>query len=36
VSENHREDYTPELLEKEILTKFLKSSGDLPPANNEL
>ena len=36
VSENHREYYTPELLEKEILTKYLKSSGNLPPANNEL
>ena len=36
VSDNHREYYTPELLEKEILTKFLKSSGNLPPANNEL
>jgi hypothetical protein len=35
ISENHR-DYTPELLEKEILTKYLKSSGNLPPANNEL
>jgi len=35
VSENHR-DYTPELLEKVILTKYLKSSGNLPPANNEL
>lgn len=28
--------YTPELLEKIILTKYLKYSGDLPPANNEL
>jgi len=36
VSDNHREYYTPELLEKEILTKYLKSSGNLPPANNEL
>ena len=26
VSDNHREYYTPELLEKEILTKYLKSS----------
>lgn len=30
------EDYTPGLLEKEILTKYLKSSGNLPPVNNEL
>ena len=29
-------DHTPDLLEKEILTKYLKSSGNLPPANNEL
>ena len=36
VSDNHRDYYTPELLEKEILTKYLKSSGNLPPANNEL
>ena len=36
VSDNHQEYYTPELLEKEILTKYLKSSGNLPPANNEL
>ena len=36
VKNNHREYYTPELLEKEILTKFLKTSGNLPPANNEL
>ena len=36
VSDNHRDDYTPELLEKEILTKYLKSLGNLPPANNEL
>lgn len=36
VSDDHREFYTPELLEKEILTKYLKSSGNLPPANNEL
>jgi len=36
VSDNHREYYTPELLEKVILTKYLKSSGNLPPANNEL
>ena len=36
VSDNHREYYTPELLEKKILTKYLKSSGKLPPANNEL
>jgi hypothetical protein len=36
VSDNYRECYTPELLEKEILTKYLKSSGNLPPANNEL
>ena len=36
VSDNHIEFYTPELLEKEILTKYLKSSGNLPPANNEL
>jgi hypothetical protein len=36
ISDNHREYYTPELLEKEILTKYLKSSGNLPPANNEL
>jgi len=36
VSDNHREYYTPELLEKEILTKYLKGSGNLPPANNEL
>jgi len=35
VSESHK-DYTPELLEKEILTKYLKSSGELPDANNEL
>lgn len=35
ISENHN-DYTPELLEKEILTKYFKSSGNLPPANNEL
>lgn len=36
ISDNHNEPYTPELLEKEILTKYLKSSGNLPPANNEL
>jgi len=36
VSDNHREYYTPELLEKVILTKYLKSSGNLPPANNQL
>ena len=36
VSDNQKENYTPELLEKEILTKYLKSSGNLPPANNEL
>ena len=36
ISDNHMEYYTPELLEKEILTKYLKSSGNLPPANNEL
>lgn len=36
ISDNHRDEYTPELLEKEILTKYLKSSGDLPPANNML
>jgi hypothetical protein len=36
VSDNHIEYYTPELLEKEILTKYLKSSGNLPPANNAL
>jgi len=36
ISDNFREIYTPELLEKEILTKYLKSSGKLPPANNEL
>jgi hypothetical protein len=36
VSDNHREYYTPELLEKEILTKYLKSSGNLPLANNVL
>ena len=35
ISDNHR-DYTPELLEKKILTMYLKSSGNLPPANNEL
>lgn len=36
ISDNQREYYTPELLEKEILTKYLKRSGNLPPANNEL
>jgi len=36
VLDDYREVYTPELLEKEILTKYLKSSGNLPPANNEL
>mgnify|MGYP000871816521 CR=1 FL=1 len=36
ISDNYSEDYTPELLEKEILTKYLKSKGNLPPANNEL
>lgn len=36
ISDNHRDNYTPELLEKEILTKFYKASGNLPPANNEL
>lgn len=35
VSKNHRY-YTPELLEKVILTKYLKSSFNLPPSNNEL
>lgn len=35
ISEDHKE-YTPELLEKLILTKYLKSSDNLPPANNEL
>ena len=36
VSGNQKENYTPQLLEKEILTKYLKSIGNLPPANNEL
>lgn len=36
ISDSYREDYTPELLEKEILTMYLKRSGNLPPANNEL
>ena len=35
ISKDHRE-YTPELLEKEILTKYFKSFGNLPPANNEI
>ena len=35
ISHDH-DTYTPELLEKEILTRYLKASGDLPPANNEL
>jgi len=36
ISDNPRDYYTPELLEKEILTKFLKCTGNLPPANNSL
>ena len=32
----HNEKYTPELLEKQLLTLYLKEFGDLPPANNEL
>lgn len=36
VSGEYTEDYTPELLEKEILTMYLKCSGNLPQANNEL
>ena len=28
--------YSPVLLESELLTKFLKINGDLPPANNSL
>jgi len=35
ISANHN-DYTPELLEKEMLTKYLKYTGTLPLANNEL
>lgn len=35
VNENH-ETYSPSLLEAEILTKYLKSNGNLPPANNTL
>ena len=35
VSKDHRE-YTPELLEKEILTKYFKCFDNLPPANNEI
>jgi len=35
ISRDH-EVYTPELLEKEILTRYLKASGNLPLANNEL
>lgn len=28
--------YSPSLLEKELLTKYMKETGDLPLANNEL
>lgn len=35
VDSNHPK-YSPTLLEAEILTKYLKTTGDLPPANNAL
>ena len=35
INSNH-EEYTPILLESFFLTKYLKSNGSLPPANNEL
>lgn len=35
VDSNHPK-YSPTLLEAEILTKYLKTSGDLPQANNAL
>ena len=35
VDSNHPK-YSPTLLEAEILTKYLKATGELPPANNAL
>lgn len=35
VNSNHK-DYTPVFIESLLLTKYLKITGDLPPANNSL